>query len=264
MTFPWRPVLGNQHDREIHENLEAWKRKPLLREVYRDFHRLLARYVVQDREAVTLELGSGIGSIKETLPDCMTSDMFPNPWLDRLENAYALSWGAGTVTNLILFDVWHHLQYPGTALKEFARVLRPRGRLLLLDPDMGLLGRVIYGLLHHEPLGCGGRIAWNAPNDFDPKDAPYFAAQASAHRIFYRRENTGWMRDWSLVHLQRMASLTYVASGGFRGPQLYPARLLPYVRMLDGAFSHWPKMFATRILIVLERKAEEPTPATMS
>ena len=30
-------------------------------------------------------------------------------------------------SNLILFDVWHHLEYPGSAMAEFARVLAPKG-----------------------------------------------------------------------------------------------------------------------------------------
>ena len=34
-------------------------------------------------------------SFKDHLPDCITTDVFPNPWLDRVENAYALAFAAG-------------------------------------------------------------------------------------------------------------------------------------------------------------------------
>ena len=68
-----------------------------------------------------VELGSGIGNIKEVIPKCLCTDLFPNPWLDYVENAYALSFGSASVSNLILFDVFHHLKYPGTALQEFHR-----------------------------------------------------------------------------------------------------------------------------------------------
>ncbi len=246
-------VPAAQHNREIHENIKAWEKKPALREVYREFHRLIARSLIDCPGAVTLELGSGIGKIKETIPHCVTSDIFPNPWLDRTENAYALSYGDGAVANLILFDVWHHLQYPGTALRECRRVLRPGGRLLIFDPGMGLAGRLVYGMFHHEPLGFGQPLSWEAPAGWNPHQAPYFAAQASAHRFFVRRERTEWEADWSLVRLCRLSGLAYVGSGGFRGPRLYPSALCPALRAIDRGLSALPGIFASRLLVVLER-----------
>jgi hypothetical protein len=50
------------------------------------------------------------------------------------------------------------------------------------------------------------------------------------------------------------AGIPYVASGGFRGPQLYPERLLPALRALDRVASRIPAVFATRLLVTLERK----------
>ena len=55
--------------------------------------------------------------------------------------------------HLILFDVWHHLEHPANALAEFRRVLVPKGRVILLEPAMSLVARLVYGRCHHEPLG---------------------------------------------------------------------------------------------------------------
>jgi len=231
-----------------------WQRKPALREVYRGFHQLLAGYFTRTVAGASLELGSGIGAIKEVVPDCVTSDIFANPWLDRQENAYGLSYSDGSVANLVLFDVWHHLQYPGTALAEFARVLAPGGRVLIFDPDMSLVGRILYGLFHHEPVGWSRALTWKAPPDVDLARPPYFAAQASAHRIFIRREETAWQQDWTLVACRRLASFTYAATGGFRGPQLYPSSLVRALRSADRFLSLLPGIFSNRILVVLERK----------
>ena len=107
-----------QHNVEIQGNRLAWERKPQLRSVYRGFHELIASRLDRSVAGLTVELGSGMGSIKEVIPECITTDLFPNPWLDRQENAYRLSFADGSVANLILFDVWHHLRYPGTALKR--------------------------------------------------------------------------------------------------------------------------------------------------
>jgi len=40
--------------------------------------------------------------------------------------------------------VFHHLEFPGTALAEFARVLRPGGRVVIFEPGLGVLGGFAY------------------------------------------------------------------------------------------------------------------------
>ncbi len=244
-----------QHNTEIFSNRRAWERKPLLQEIYRDFYRTIAAELRSDLPGLTVELGSGMGNIKQVIPDCITTDLFPNPWLDRQENAYTLSFADASVANLILFDVWHHLEFPGTALEQFARVLAPGGRLILFEPATSLLGRFIYGLFHHEPLGIGKSITWSAPSGLDLNNAPYFAAQASAWRIFVRREFSPHLDAWHLRRVHPFASLSYAASGGFSKPQLFPTACLPLMRQLDRALSAFPNLFATRLLIVLEKPA---------
>jgi SAM-dependent methyltransferase len=242
-----------QHDVEIQSNRLAWQRKPQLRAVYRNFHEMIARRLERSVPGGIVELGSGMGSIKEVIPDCVTTDLFPNPWLDRQENAYRLSFADGSLSNLILFDVWHHLRYPGTALAEFRRVLAPGGRLIILDPAMSWSGRVIYGLFHHEPLGFGLPITWEAPPGFKPSDSDYFAAQAAATRIFWRRVAPERLAGWALHEVTPLASFEYFATGGFSGPQLGGAAVFRLWRGLDRALSHFPNLFAARLMIVLIR-----------
>lgn len=248
------PIEVGQHNREIHANAEHWRRKPLLQEIYRGFYLEIASELRRDLPGETVEIGSGIGNLKNVVPEALVTDLFPNPWLDRIENAYALSFANGSVANLILFDVWHHLQYPGTALAEFQRVLMPEGRLIIFDPAMGMLGRIVYGLFHHEPLGLRDEIRWLAPADFSPAEMTYYAAQGNAQRVFFSDEWVSRLAGWRTVRRSLWAALPYVASGGFSGPQLYPRRLLPVLRALDRAASSLPGWFATRLLVALEKK----------
>lgn len=245
-----------QHNLEIQRNREAWQRRPLLRAVYEEFHRRIAANLTREISGLTVELGSGIGSIKKVVPECITTDLFPNPWLDRQENAYRLSFANESVANLILFDVWHHLEFPGTALAECRRVLLPRGRLILFEPAMGLLGRLVYSLGHHEPVAFGQPVQWLAAPDFDVSDPPYFAAQSRAHRLFIRGEEKERLEGWRVLKVEPMASMAYLVSGGFSKPQLCPMVMLPALRVLDGLLSKMPALFAVRLLVVLEKDAE--------
>jgi SAM-dependent methyltransferase len=247
------PDSLDTHNVEIHENAERWKRKPLLRRVYRGFHQAIAKELAPHVSGKTVELGSGMGTIKEVVPDCITTDLFPNPWLDRVENAYHLSFADETVANLILFDVWHHLEFPGTALREFDRVLARQGRLILFEPAMGMLGRFIYGNFHHEPLGLNKPIAWEpeSPSDFAER---YYAAQGNAWRIFRCGEFKDRLASWKIVSVRYLSGVAYIGTGGFRGPQLYPQFLLKVVNFCDLGLSLIPSLFATRMLVVLEKK----------
>lgn len=248
------PVEIGQHNLEIQANAERWRRKPLLREIYHRFYEEIAQELRRDLQGETVEIGSGIGNLKSVMPDAHATDLFPNPWLDRIENAYALSFADGSVANLILFDVWHHLEYPGTALAEFHRVLTPGGRLIVFDPAMGMLGRVVFGLFHPEPLGLRNEIKWWAPPGFSPAEMTYYAAQGNAQRIFFSNTWLPRLGEWRMVRRSSWAAIPYVASGGFRGPQLYPRSLLPLLDGFDRVASCLPAWFATRLLVALEKK----------
>jgi SAM-dependent methyltransferase len=250
---PGESLPVGQHDLEIQANRLAWQRKPRLQSVYRVFHELIASRIDRSVAGTIVELGSGMGSIKEVIPDCVTTDLFPNPWLDRQENAYRLSFPDGSVSNLILFDVWHHLRYPATALAEFRRVLAPSGRVIVFDPAISLTGRMIYGLFHHEPVAMGLPITWDAPPGFKPGDSDYFAAQGAATRVFWRREAPDRLAGWELVEATPLPSFEYFATGGFSGPQLGGGLLFRLWRGLDRTLARWPNLFAARLLVVLKR-----------
>jgi SAM-dependent methyltransferase len=252
------PDIG-QHNIEILENRAAWERKPALRRIYRSFYEEIAAALPKDINGLTVELGSGMGNIKEVLPSCITSDLFPNPWLDRVENAYALSFEKQSVANLILFDVWHHLQYPGAALREFRRVLAPGGVVVLFEPAMGLLGRGAYGCFHHEPLALGSAIDWEIPDNFDPTNQTYYAAQGNCWRLARQvmtlpvAQRPAALAGWEIERVKYFPAFSYLMSGGFRGPQIYPDFALPAIQVIEKILAPMPALTAARMLVVLRR-----------
>ena len=250
------PLPIEQHNIEIIENRACWDRKPALRAIYGDFYRQIAAATATRVGGQTVELGSGMGNIKQFIPDCVTTDIFENPWLDRVESAYALSFPDASVANLILFDVFHHLEFAGVAFREAVRVVPPGGRIIIFDHDMGWVPRAVCRAFHHEPVAMDRPIAWDAPAGFSPERSPYYAAIGNAYRCFVRGELAGqWGVNWKLLSCDRLSSFAWLACGGFRGPQLYPTAALPVIQRLDRLLSRFPALYSARLLVVLERRS---------
>lgn len=241
------------HQEQINKNYELWMRKPLLHRVYTELYEIMASHRSRLPDGWVVELGSGMGSIHETMPDCIRTDLFPHPWIDQVENAYSLTFENDSVSNLFMMDVFHHLRYPGTALNEFLRVLKPGGRLILMEPGLGALGYLVYGPLHAEPIGRTDEIQWTAPQDWSPEDIDYYSAQGNATRIFAQGRFMNRMHGWRTVKIQSIVALAYAASGGYSGPQLYPTFAYPLVKFLEKILRPLPGLFATRLLVVLEK-----------
>ncbi len=243
----------NLHQDLINKNHELWNRKPLLRAAYKDLYQLVEKELSGLPDSKIVELGSGLGGIRDVLPNCIRTDLFPFPWIDRIENAYKLSFEDESLSDLISTDVFHHLKYPGTALTEFHRVLRPGGRVILLEPCMSLLGLIVYGLLHVEPIAITKKIEWLAPADWSPENLDYYAAQGNATRIFVGKKYRSQLTAWKSVKTIRLSALTYAASGGYSGPQLYPTGMYAFVKSFEKILNWFPPLFATRLLVVLEK-----------
>jgi SAM-dependent methyltransferase len=241
-----------QHNSEIDVNRNYWQDKLLLKKIYGRFYALIKQRL---QTGATLEIGSGIGQIKTFIPNLITSDLFSNPGIDQVESAYSLSFDDGELANIIMFDVWHHLEFPGAALRECSRVLQVGGRVIIFEPAMGLVARKIYQIFHHEPLDFRGEICWDPPPSLDLNKVPYFAAQSRAWRIFHNGEGKKKLIGWRLDECRAWSDFAYLASGGFSKPSLYPVFCLSFLELIDRILTRISKpVFAARMLVVLEKQ----------
>ena len=246
-----------RHEDEIRVNAGSLQCKPLLRRIYADFHRKMAEWLPAELSGGTAELGSGIADITTVIPDCIRTDLTAREGISRVENAYRLTFPTASLRAILMFDVFHHLRYPQQALEEIARTLQPGGRIVLLEPGVGLLGRLVYGMLHPEPLALTDPIQLTAPPEWSPDDIDYYAAQGNATRLFCWRKPAIQFAGLKVLKVQMLSAVSYVASGGYSGPQLYPGRLLPVMYALDRVLDYFPRIFGTRLLVVLERCSEQ-------
>jgi SAM-dependent methyltransferase len=245
-----KPKPVEQHQIEIQRSRDARAAKPLIRRIYGDFYDRILAEVKHGIDGAVVEIGAGSGELKSRFPNAICTDLFANPWLDLVCDAYALPFAPASVSNLILLDVFHHLERPLAFTIEAARVLAPHGRLILFEPYISPASFVIYGCFHHEP------VAWNKEIDLGPappRDQRYYAAQGNATRLFFRAAN--WLPPtMRLLSARAHADFAYLLSGGLSKPSVYPASFHSALRSVDERLSGFPRAFAGRCLVVLERE----------
>ena len=241
--------LKKNHAEVNDDNLKVIQKKQLLELIYLDYFKIIKEILSKDNND-TLEIGSGPGLIKKIMKNCITSENFENPYLDRKENIYDLNFNNETLTNIVMVDVFHHLKYPMIGLSEMNRVLRKNGKVIMIEPAMGIIPRFIYAIFHKEPNGFNFKISTSENKEPDLNE--FFAAQSFPYRIFYKKE-IKIDKFFNISKIELKSDFSFLGSGGFGYTQFYPKFLYSLVKKFGKFLSIFPLLFAARMIITLEK-----------
>lgn len=242
------------HEALVEKNASLNRSKPSVDWAYERLFDQLIPCLPQNPDHPIVEFGSGHRDLRSRVPGLIRTDIFTRPGIDRVESAYQTSFADHSISAILAIDVFHHLEFPYHALNEWYRILVPDGRVILLEPAISLLGKLVYGPFHAEPIGHPRKIRTGAPPpDFDPFDSRYYAAQGNATFLFVQRKDILWEQDWRALHIERFAALYYILTGGYTRPQLAPLNLLKRIHRMEPLFKKFPQLFATRLMVVLQK-----------
>lgn len=230
-----------------------WEQKPILRALYTEWYEEI---VAQLAPGKSLELGGGSGNLKEFAPNVVSTDIVPLPWLDAVVDAQDLPFAEQSFDNIVLFDVLHHIENVSLFFNEALRVLRPGGRLAMMEPYVSFASWPTYHFLHPEPVNFNQNpLDWVEPS---PDRQPFDANQSFATILFERQYSLFQKQYPQFIkrYHRRMSFFAYPLSGGFNQPSLLPMNLLKPVLTLEKALSFMSRFLAFRILVVLEKKVE--------
>ena len=241
------------HKEIDYKNRKIYQNKDLIKIIYNNYYKNIKKNIYLSDKKKILELGSGGGNIKKVIKECITSDQFKNKNIDRIENIYKINFKKNSISNIILIDVFHHLQFPSLALKEIHKVLIKNGRIIMIEPAMGFIPRIVYKIFHYEPNGFNLRIKWNNIPKKIPSSNKYFAAQSIPWRAFFLKE-LNLKSKYSIKLIKPFSDFAFLLSGGYSYKALYPKILYSLIKLIDKILTSISiRIFSARMLIVLEK-----------
>ncbi len=237
----------------LRRHFEIWDEKPVLRIIYNDFYDRIAAACVP---GITVEIGGGIGNLKERLTQVFATDIQFASWLDCVADAQRLPFAAGSVANIIMVDVLHHIEFPVSFFREGLRVLRPGGRLIMVEPAITWGSTLFYRVFHQEPVRM--RIDPLADGVPDPNRDPYSANQAIP-TLLATRDRDRFHRlfpDLGITRVDWFSFAAYPLSGGFKAWSLVSEgmtrRMLAIERAIEPRFG---RLIAFRMMLIVEKRA---------
>ena len=241
------------HKKIDFKNRRTYQNKKLIKIIYNNYYKKIKKNIYISTNRKILELGSGGGNIKKIIKKCITSDQFKNRNIDRIENIYKINFKKNSISNIILIDVFHHLQFPSLALKEIHRVLIKNGRIIMVEPAMGYIPRIVYKIFHYEPNGFNLKIKWNNIPKKIPSSNQYFSAQSMPWRAFFLKE-LNLKSKYKIKSIRPFSDFAFLLSGGYSYKALYPKFLYSFIKLIDKMLTCISiKIFSARMLIVLEK-----------
>jgi len=246
--MPTNSLPAADSDHEHRQRSEIWRNKYAIRACYRGWYERLRPFILQ---GPSLEVGAGFGGFKNFWPELWTTDVVATAGLDLAADGLRLPLADGCLANLLVLDLLHHLRDPHVFFDEAARVLRPGGRVLAIEPYISPLSFVAYRLLHHEDVWFGGY------HRTDDKTDPWAGNLALANIVFKRQ-----MADWpsrhpslTIVHRRRFSILDFQLACGFKPRALVSSpRLYDLALAVDRRLDWLAFLCGFRILVVIEKR----------
>ena len=236
------------------ERREVLRKKPFLREVYRDWYERL-RDALPPGDGKVLELGSGAAFLGEMVPGLLTSEIVAWQGVSVVADARALPFRVGSLRAILMTNVLHHLPDARAFFRGASRSVRPGGVVAMVEPWVTAWSRFVYGRLHDEPFAPDA-ATWEFPSS-----GPLSGANGALPWIAFERDRRIFEREfpqWTIERLEPFMPLRYLLSGGLSMRGLMPGASHRFWRGFEELLSPLRSRTAMFALVVLKRTGATP------
>tara|TARA_B100001115_G_scaffold158294_1_gene131305 strand:+ start:127 stop:726 length:600 start_codon:yes stop_codon:yes gene_type:complete len=198
---------------------------------------------------MNIELGCGASFIQKTIKNIIKSDVFLNSNTDLKIDAMEVGLKfENKISNLILVNVFHHINNPELFLRSAEKSLLSGGRIIMIEPSNNIWSRFVYKLVGHEKFDTE-QINW----EFESND-PLLDSNQALSWIIFKRDYKKFKKlfpKFSLYKKKSIMPLSYLLSGGHSYNTKVGKIFIKIIRKLERIF--FDNQFGIFDLICIEK-----------
>jgi len=249
----------NLNDEErFKEHKKNLNEKKMLKSCYSDFYIKMLNTEKEFKKKTSnnnlrIELGSGVGFIKDYDKTIITSDVIYNEFTDKIIDANQIPYGRNQIDSIFGIFCFHHFKDPFNFLKDLEVKLKSGGVCILIEPYYGVLAKVIYKSIHKSEY-----FDQNEPFDFkiENKTAMEQANQALSYIYFVknREKLQKFFPNLEIVHTSIFGNyLRFILSGGLNFRKILPDFLIGFIKIIEKFLSPLKKILGVHYMIVIKK-----------
>lgn len=227
-----------------------FEKKAALRQVYEDYYQEIRKLVSDGK---TLEVGSASGNFSGVFSDIIHTDIIPTSLINVAADAQQMPFRDSSFHNIIAIDVLHHIEWPVYFLKEAARLLKPGGKLIMLEPAITPGSWLFYKYYHVEDMDMS--VYPLEKGAINPSRDARLANQAIATLLIgkYRSALKEEVPEFQQLDYSYHTLLAFPLSGAFRSWSLLPSWAVQPVLSIERLLLPFiGRFFSFRLLISLK------------
>lgn len=227
----------HQSHTRIVEHSKVAAVKPAFLDVIRDIQTSFLDSLNHNKDSSLisiLEVGSGVIPLSSNGYLVVSSDIQVSNGVNVCIDGTAIGLKTASFNYLFCQNSFHHFESLSRFLVEASRILRPGGKVYLVEPSFSLLARIVYPRLFDSETYIHDLKLHNID---DVQKSNRYPNQASSYVLFVKNlslliDSLPFIESVSIRHLP--SGLRYLLTGGLNFRSLAPKRVLSLLRRFEG------------------------------
>jgi SAM-dependent methyltransferase len=210
-----------------HRNIILSKR--FLKRIYIEWYTSFVKETQKNPNGKYLEIGSGGGFLKDLLPNVITSDVLLLPHVEMMFSAEKMPFKEEELDGIFMLNVLHHIPHPYLFFREAERILKPGGKIIMVEPANTPLSKFIYQRFHHEPFlpDAGWKFESSGRLSGSNQAIPY---------IYMMRDRKKFEKEFISLKIESIevhTAFRFILSGGFSYKNLVPEWTYGFWKLME-------------------------------